>query len=87
MFTLNATTNRYEATLKAGTRISISQAALEDYAYNCASLARCAGDTRTFSEVLDEKRELALNSCERWRTRHNGFSVIVVSVKARRKAS
>lgn len=85
MFTLNATNGRYEATLKAGTQISISQAALEDYAFNCASLARCTGDTRAFSEVLTEKRDLALNSCERWRTRHNGFSVIVTSVKALRK--
>ena len=81
MFILNEQTNRYEAILKAGTLVSISQKRFEDDAYNRAVMS--ASDA-PFTERLAQAKAIILEHPDIYRAKHNGFSVIIMPVKALR---
>lgn len=85
MFQFNEKIGFYHATLPAGTRIFVSKKRMHDYAFNATVMALgTAEPTEPFEDRFAKKLEEVLQRVDRWRTRHDGFDVIVVSVKVQR---
>ena len=77
-FILDESINRYEATLSAGTHISVSTKRINDDAHNRAVMSTSLA---SYADRLAEAKALIMEHPTIYRAKHNGFSVVVIGKK------